>query len=232
MTGLLLAIVLMFSHSDPDSPTSSLRSLVIPGERLSYSMTSAHFGKIGRASMNTTLVEGVLRITFDSNAKILLFKASDHTVSDLDPERLTTLRYTKRERSPIGRRDENVTIDQAGHTWSDGTNSHPLASNEPLDELSFINLVRSLVLVRGEELVVRRHFDAARNPVRIRLLNAPADSVVNYTVVDVVEMRVPDKRQDSGISVLRFYLTRDGRRLPLRIESTMPIAGRIRMDLE
>jgi hypothetical protein len=44
-------------------------------------------------------------------------------------------------------------------------------------------------------------------------------------------MQVPDKRQQSGFSILRFHLSRDERRLPIRIESTMPLAGRVTMTL-
>lgn len=231
MMRLLLPFTLLLTQGTPHMTSSSFRPLVIPGERLTYDMTSARFGKIGRASLNTTLVAETLRITFDYELKILLFKASDHTVSDLDPERLATLRYTKRERSPIGRRNEDITVDRAAHTWTDGNATSPLASEEPLDELSFINLVRSLVLTRGAEVVLNRHFDKDRNPVRVRLIAAPVDSIINNAPVDVLEMRVPDKRQDTGVSVLRFYLSRNASRVPLRIESTMPIAGRITMNL-
>lgn len=231
MMQLLLPVALLLRQTPPNRAAPPIRPLVLAGERLTYDVTSARFGKVGRATLNTTLVDGTLRITFDSNLKILLFKASDHTVSELDADRLTTLRYTKQERSPIGKRDENVTIDRAAHTWTDGNTAHPLASVEALDELSIINLARALVLTHGQEVVLTRHFDRDRNPVRMRLLAAPADSMINNAPVDVIEMRVPDKRQNKGVSVLRFYLTRDARRVPVRIESAMPIAGRITMNL-
>jgi hypothetical protein len=199
--------------------------LIIPGERLTYDVRSARLGKLGHATFSVTALEsGAVRLAFDFEARVLLFKASDHTSSELDPSTLTTLRYSKRERSPVGKRDEQVTIDYATSTWHDGSATRSLASSDALDELSFIYLVRSLELAPGEERMVARHFDEARNPVAIR-------AVAQKENADIVEMRVPDKRQQSGVSVVRFYLSRDARRLPLRIESIMPVAGRITMTL-
>ena len=199
--------------------------LVIPGERLTYEVSSARFGKMGRAQFSvTTLDNGALRIAFDYDARILLFKASDHTFSELDPVNLRTLRYVKRERSPVAKVDENVTIDHATSTWSDQSGTRTLASDQPLDELSFIYLIRSIELAPGEDLVLTRHFDQQRNPVRLRAVTGGSDA-------DSVEMSVPDNRQKSGYSTVRFHLARDASRTPLRIESSMPFAGRVTMTL-
>jgi hypothetical protein len=165
-------------------------------------------------------------LSFETNAKVLLFKASDRTISDLDPVELRTVRYSKRERSPVGKRDENVKIDYAAGTWTDEKGVHALASDGALDELSFIFLIRSIELAPGEERTLTRHFDKERNPVKVRSLPAASDTY------DVIEMTVPDKRQNSGVSTLRFFLTRDERRIPARIESSMPLAGKITMVLK
>jgi hypothetical protein len=200
-----------------------IQPLVIPGERLTYEITSARFGKMGRAEFSvTTLESGAYRLAFDFDARVLLFKASDHTFSELEATSLRTLRYGKRERSPIGSREENVVIDHAASTWTDHGKVQSLASHESLDELSFIYLIRNIDLAVGEERVVTRHFDSARNPVKIRAVSFTED-------VEVIEMSVPDKRQKGGVSVLRFYISRDPRRIPLRIESSMPVAGKITM---
>jgi hypothetical protein len=212
----MLPFLLVLAHWQP---------LIIPGERLTYDVSSARFGQLGRASFTVTALEsGTLRLAFDFEARVLFFKVSDHTSSELEPSTLRPLKYSKRERSPVGKRDENVTIDHATATWHDGHVARTLASSDALDELSFIYLVRSLALAPNEERMVARHFDAARNPVRVR-------AIAHEEHADILEMRVPDKRQQSGFSVLRFHLSKDARRLPLRIESTMPMAGRITMTL-
>ena len=197
--------------------------LVIPGESLMYDVSSARFGKMGRARFSvTTLETGAIRLAFDFDARVLLFKASDHTYSELEATSLRTLRYGKRERSPVGSRDENVVIDHAASTWTDRGSVQRLASSEALDELSFIYLIRNIELAVGEERIFTRHFDHARNPVKIRAVSYTDD-------VEVIEMSVPDKRQKSGFSVLRFHVSRDRRRIPLRIESSMPVAGKVTM---
>lgn len=208
--------LLVFAQTQP---------LVIPGEQLTYEVTSARFGRIGEARFSVTpQPSGALRLAFDFDARVLLFKASDHTFSELEAASLRTLRYGKRERSPIGKRDESVVIDHAASTWSDQGRVQPLASDDALDELSFIYLVRNLELAVGEERVLTRHFDAARNPVKVRAVSFSED-------VEIIEMSVPDKRQKGGFSVLRFHLSRDPRRIPLRIESSMPVAGKVVMKL-
>lgn len=197
--------------------------LVIPGEKLTYDVSSARFGRMGQAQFSvTTLETGAVRLAFDFDARVLLFKASDHTYSELEATSLRTLRYGKRERSPVGARDENVVIDHAASTWTDRGSVQRLASDDALDELSFIYLIRNLELAIGEERILTRHFDHARNPVKVRAVGYADD-------VQVIEMRVPDKRQKSGFSVLRFYVSRDARRIPMRIESSMPVAGKVTM---
>lgn len=214
---VLVSLLLAFAQVEP---------LVIPGERLVYEVRSARFGDMGRAEFNTaTLDDGTIRLSFDFSARVLLFNVSDHTYSELDAHTLRSRRYVKRERSPIGSRDENVSIDHATSTWTSGGATKALGSENPLDELSIIYLIRNMTLTPGTDYVLVRHFDAARNPIRVRRVDAAADSV------DIVEMIVPDARQKNGSTRLRFHLSRDVQRVPLRIESSMPMAGQVIMTL-
>lgn len=200
--------------------------LLVPGESLRYEVTSARFGRMGEAVFSTEVLrDGTVRLAFDFDARVLLMRVSDHTESVVDPELGAMIRYSKRERSPLGGRDEHVVVDHAASQWTDAAGStHPLAAGNALDELSMISLVRGLELAPGAELVVRRHFDRARNPIRIRHAGRSA-------VADVIEMTVPDGRQSGGTNTVRFELAREPGRVPLRIISHMPVAGRITMTL-
>lgn len=203
---------------------TQLQPLVIPGERLIYDVSSARFGSMGRAEFSVTeLDNGNLRLAFEFETRVLLFHASDVTTSELDPANRRTVRYDKRERSPLGGRTESVVIDQRAATWTESGRTYPLASTDPLDELSFIYLIRALELGNGEERVLMRHFDQARNPVRLRA-TAAEDT-------DIIEMRAPDARQKGGESIVRFHISRDPSRVPVRIESSMPVVGRVTMTL-
>jgi hypothetical protein len=88
--------------------------------------------------------------------------------------------------------------------------------------------VRSLDLQTSEVVEVRRHFDVRRNPVRIEAI---ARKVVDGRAVVVYEMRVPDTRQKNGTSMIRFFISDDAERVPVRIETSMPVAGAVTMSL-
>lgn len=195
------------------APAERQLPLVRSGEEIVYTVHSSRFGNIGKAVMRVDLdtVQGVsaYRLSFDFSARIALFNVSDQTRSWLDAGTLTTLRYAKHEKSPLGGRHEDVTV---------GSDA---ASDLPLDELSFIYFIRALDLSPGESVVVHRHFDQRRNPVRVKALAA-----------SYYEMTVPDARQAKGSSTLRFLISTDGERLPLRIESVMPVGGKITMTMQ
>lgn len=205
---------------------ADVQPLLVPGETLRYEVTSARFGRLGEAVFSTEqLSDGTVRLAFDFDARVLFMTVSDHTESVVDPQAGAMLRYSKRERSPLGSHDERVVVDHATSRWTDASGGrHPLAAADALDELSMISLVRGLDIAPGAELVLRRHFDRARNPIRIRHVGRSA-------AADVIEMTAPDARQSGGTSTVRFELAREPGRVPLRIISHMPVAGRITMTL-
>ena len=212
------------------------RPLVRQGEVLTYRVRSARFGDIGTAIMRveSDSVRGraAYRLSFDFNARVTLFKVSDQTRSWLDVQSMTTLRYTKSERSPIGKRDEVVDVFTSLGTWTDLKGVNVLASGEPLDELAFIYMVRALD-TSFESLEVTRHFDAARNPVHFQNTGRETVTALGENLeADVVQMSVIDPRQKNGRGTLRFYLSCDAARLPLRIDSSMPVAGALTMTLQ
>jgi hypothetical protein len=196
----------------PAGDGTRTRPLVRPGEHITYAIHSSRFGNIGNATLrvdaDTVGSRAAYLLSFDFSARVTLFKVSDRTRSWLDAEGLSTLRYSKNESSPLGGRKEDVRVNS------------DVATDQPLDELSFIYFIRALDLEPGDSIMVSRHFDPRRNPVRITAI-APR----------YYEMRVPDSRQKSGTSVLRFLIGDDASRLPLRIESDMPVAGHITMTL-
>ena len=232
---LALATPVAVPEPGPDSlRIANTRPLIRPGEELVFAVSSSRFGRMGTAQMRVQAAdtaEGVpaYQLSFDFSARILLFKVSDHTRSWLRADSLSTVRYSKHEHSPVTSRNEDVVVDQRLGEWSDGKNWSPLGAEHPLDELSFIYLVRSLDLQVSQAVEVRRHFDAQRNPVRIE---AVARRVVAGRDVVVYEMHVPDPRQKNGSSTLRFFISDDDARLPMRIESSMPAAGQITMTLQ
>jgi hypothetical protein len=156
----------------------------------------------------------------------------DRTESWLDPVRLASLRFHKHERHVLARHDERVELHPDERRWAaaDGREG-ALGSAAPLDELSFMYVLRTLSL--GDSAVrVERHYDPARNPVTVRLTGRRALVTPAGTFRTVqVEMRVRDPRRYRGEGVIRLDLTDDHCRVPVRIESEMPIIGRAVMTL-
>lgn len=108
-----------------------------------------------------------------------------------------------------------------------------MPSRLPLDELSFLYYIRTLPLKAGATYRMDRHFDASRNPVEIRVVGrewvrVPAGEFATI----VVEMKVPQDGHVSGNGVIRLYLTDDAWRVPVRIESSVRVLGRVVFQLE
>lgn len=161
------------------------------------------------------------------------FKVSDRTASWIDPDRMMTLRFTKAERNPLGRHQEDVEIDPATQGWRDAdgrTGSSP--SDQPLDELSFIYALRTLHIPDEGTLVLNRHFDVERNPTVLRSVGRSTRTTPAGTFqVRDIEMRVRDARRYRGEGVIRISLSDDACRRPVRIESTLPNAGTVVLTL-
>jgi len=140
------------------------------------------------------------------------------------------------ERSPLGSRSEDVRMDLADRQWaSAGGEGGAIPTAAPLDELSFLFFIRTLPLEAGATYDLNRHFDTRRNPVQVRVLGRQRTTVPAGEFQTVaVEMRVhdPARYKERKQAVIRLYLTDDERRIPVRIESSMPYVGSVTMALQ
>jgi hypothetical protein len=203
-----------------------------PGEQLTYRVQAGRFGAVGDGVMS---VEGpvmlrdvsVYVLRFDVRARVVLLTASDHSESWIDPERLVSLRYHKRERHPFSRFDERVEVYPDARRWRrNGGEQDTSATDAPLDELSFIYFVRTLPLEPGTTLEFNRHFEPDRNPIRVSVLRRETiETPAGEFDVVLVELRVKDPRRYGGEGVIRMHLSDDARRLPVRIASDLPSSG-------
>jgi hypothetical protein len=206
------------------------------GERLVYEGRVRGFS--GRGTMwiqGPVEVRGVstFEIHFDFAARVGPLSVTQKSTTWLDPQRMAAMRFEKRERHLLARREEAIEMFPDEHRWS-ARNGESGASptSAPLDELSFIYFVRTLSLTSDSTLRFSRHFDLARSPTLIRVLGheqveTPAGS---YGTV-VVEMRVRDPQHYKGEGTIRFSISDDACRLPVRIESNIPDAGIVVLTL-
>lgn len=209
-----------------------------PGERLTYRARVAKLGNIGKAAMT---VEGPVdvrgrpawHLRFEIDSKVGFVRVLNVSESWLDAPRMTSLRFQKRERHPLARREERFEIFPEDQRWqaADG-NAGRTMSEQPLDELSFLYFLRTAPLEDGGALRFDRHFETSRNPTLVRVvgrdtLETPAGTFPTV----VVEMQIRDGRVGGGGSI-RLHLSDDARRLPVRIETSVPMAGTAVLTLE
>lgn len=206
------------------------------GERLVYEGRVRGIG--GKGTMwiaGPVDVRGVptYELHFDFFARVGPLSVSQKSTSWLDPLRMAAMRFEKRERHLLARRDESIELFPDERRWRarDGE-AGASPTSAPLDELSFIYFVRTLTLSPDSTLRFVRHFDPERSPTIVRLLgreqvNTPAGSFKTV----VVEMRVRDPQHYKGEGTIRFSISDDRCRIPVRIESDVPDAGHVVLTL-
>lgn len=232
--GLALTALVPLGAKLPAQEASALPFAV--GERLVYEGRVRGIG--GRGTMwiaGPVEVRGVptYELHFDFFARVGPLSVSQKSTSWLDPERMAALRFEKRERHLLARREESVELFPDERRWRTASGAAGASpTSAPLDELSFIYFVRTLALSPDSTLRFTRHFDPERSPTTVRLLgreqvSTPAGSFDTF----VVEMRVRDPQHYKGEGTIRFSISDDRCRLPVRIESNVPDAGNVVLTL-
>ncbi|MCE9603066.1 MAG: DUF3108 domain-containing protein [Gemmatimonadetes bacterium] len=213
-------------------PAQQLSLPFAVGEALVYQVRIARVGDVGTGRMwieGPVVEQGVptWRMRFEMDAGKGPIHATDRTSSWFDPRRFAILRYEKQERHVLSRSDEHVTIDRAERRWTDADGGGgALGSEFPLDELSFLYLLRTLPLERDTVIRVDRHFDARRNPTVVRIMGR--DTVTTPAGIfrtRIIEMEVRDPKRYKGTGMIRIHLDESDCHVPVRIESRMPVLG-------
>ena len=209
------------------------------GEKLTFNIRTAKFGNVGKAVMSLSGpvdIRGTATMlaAFDASAGIMFFKGGDATRSWIDLGRMTSLRFEKTERRPFSSANDSVEIYPDLRLWQAAHgDSGSTATDRPLDELSFIYYLRTLTLEPDSVYTFDRHYDKRRLPTTVRIvkhdtITTPAGE---FATVEY-EMRVVDARDYQEHGVLYFWISDDPCRLPVRIESVMPLLGNGIMTLQ
>ena len=209
------------------------------GERFTYAVKVAKMGATGHGAMwiaGPEVVRGTETyvLHFDSQAGLGPFRASDKTTSWIDPQRMGAVRFSKVEHHLFASHSDEVEIYPTQRRWSaaDSTSGES-PTDSPLDELSFIYFIRTLPLADDSVYVVERHFDVARNPTTLRVIgHEEIDTKAGKFQTLKVEMKVKDPRHYKGEGTIVFNFSDDARRIPVRIESTVPVYGKTVLLLE
>jgi len=226
--------VLLAATAAGQRPASALP--FAPGEACVYRGN----GPLGRMGSGTFAVDadagsGAWVLRFDFRGRMGIVGVENHTRSWFDPAETASFRFTKLERSPVSTQRQEVRMDRAARTWTGGGRDAggAMHTSAPLDELSFVFFLRTLRLAPGDSYAFDRHYDPARNPVRVRVIGrGPLRVPAGELPAVEVEMRVRDAHHYDREGVIRIHFTDDARHLPLRLESRIPVAGRMVLSLE
>ena len=205
-----------------------------PGESCVY-RGSSPLGRMGSGTfaVDADAATGIWLLRFDFRGRLGIVGVENHTRSWFDPGETASVRFTKMERSPVSTRRQDVRMDARTRRWTGAREAGDMATTAPLDELSFVYFLRTLPLAPGDTYSFSRHYDTARNPVRVRVIGrAPIRVPAGELPAIEVEMRVRDAHHYDREGVIRFHFTDDARRIPLRMESQIPVAGRMVLQLE
>jgi hypothetical protein len=209
-----------------------------PGEQCVYRGSN----RLGRIGTGTMAVEGPVQeagrstwlLRFDFRGRVGPATVSDQSRSWFDPAAVASVKYTKRERSPVSSVTQDVRMDAGARRWTgaDGRGG-AMSTAQPLDELSFIYYLRTLRLANGDSYSLTRHYEPGRNPVTVRVIGRGRVRVPagEFQTIEV-EMRVRDPGRYGGEGVIQFHFTDDARRIPIRIESSVPHGGRMVLSLQ
>lgn len=212
----------------------------VAGERLHYRVSVSRLGTVGEGMMSVdgpVDVRGTQTLVLRSEVKaqVAFLKSDERAQSWIDPTRMAVLRYQKTGRGSMARGDVNVEVYPNEGRWEDGRgNVGELATDAPLDELSFIYYLRTLPLESDTTENMVKHYDPNRNPIAVRVIGRETIRTKAGTFPTIiVEMKVKDpKRYGGDGGVIRINLSDDVYRYPVRIESHVPVFGATVLTLE
>jgi hypothetical protein len=211
-----------------------------PGERLEYEVKVGWLGKRGEGFMSVDGLQTVrdrttYHVTMAYGGGMLFAKVQDHFESWIDVTDLVTLRSVE-DTNQLGReRYKHLEFYPDSMTWErmDNGKTGPLATAEPLDQISFFYFARTLPLEVGDEYVLNRYFKESGNPVTLKVLRKDTVSVPAGTFPAIV---VQPLIKTSGLfgegGKAELYFTDDDRRLLVLMKSEVPLIGALSLHLK
>lgn len=203
-----------------------------PGERVEYGVTYGFLGRRGTAVSQIVGVDTLrghpsYHLSFHLRGGVLGFNINDHQESWLDIANLYSHRFRQDLDQPRYERLRTLDFYPADMVWRrvEKEESGPLATDQPLDDVSFLYWSRTLPLEVGRTYTFPRYFKAEGNPVTIQVLRKQ-QVTVPFGTFNTIVVR-PLIRTDGLFSEggeAEVYYTDDWRRLIVLVKTKMPFA--------
>jgi hypothetical protein len=210
-----------------------------PGEKLTYRITYGILGKRGNASTEVVGIEDVrgnasYHLSFRMKGGALGFGLDDHQESWLDVSELYSHRFKQDLNQTTYERLRTLDFYPAERIWRrvESVDSGALATDMPLDDVSFLYWARTLPFEVGKTYEFRRYYKEAGNPVILKVLRRETIRVPAGTFNTIVVqplIRTSGLFGDGGRA--EVYFTDDDRRLIVLLKTKMSI-GTLQLQLE
>jgi hypothetical protein len=197
-------------------------------------------GGSGNASLAVEALERVrghqtMRLAFRTRGSVAVFGINDLQRSWLDTNTLFARRFEQKLDQTGYKRDKTYDFlpDQMQFVnIADSADSGTLASNIPLDDVSFIYFIRTLPLKVGDVYTASRYYKADGNPVSVRVLRTERITVPSgsYNAV-VVKPIIRTKGLFSEGGDAEVWFSDDPRHIPLRVRAKVSVAT-LTMELQ
>lgn len=210
-----------------------------PGERATYEVRLGLFGDVGNASMDVLPLE-TLRgrhtypLVFRLQGGVTFARVDDRLQSWMDVGTLHALRFKQDQKEVRFERHRTTDFHTDRMEWERNNGiTGPLASDQPLDDVSFLYFIRTIPLEVGRTYSFNRYWKEDGNPVTVRVLRrerieVPAGTFNTLVLQPIIQT---DGLFGEGGEAL-VYLTDDNRRLLVKLTSRVPIIGNLQLQLE
>jgi hypothetical protein len=205
------------------------------GETLQYSIAYAFLEagtlRLAVESLESFAGRPAYRLTFtaQTNPSVsAIYSLKDNLQSWMDAERLHSLQFVKESVEKGKKRDRNYRLDQARHVRIDAeTGKEEPMPADAQDDVSIFYFLRTLPLAEGKRFTLNNLMDPDDNPMRVSVLGSETVRVPAGTF-DCLVLRLK-VQTDSGIfsqgGELKVWMTKDARRLPIKIESKLAVGS-------
>ncbi|CAN5771179.1 hypothetical protein BH23GEM9_BH23GEM9_22260 [soil metagenome] len=210
-----------------------------PGERVTYRVTYGILGKRGEATSEVTGIQNVrgkpsYHLRFRLRGGVLGMNVNDLQESWLDVGQLYSHRFKQDLHQVRYERLRTLDFFPAERKWRrlEAPDSGSLATDLPLDDVSFLYWSRTLPMEVGRTYEFRRYYKDEGNPVIIRVIRRETITVPAGTFNTIVVkplIRTSGLFGDGGEA--EVYYTDDERRMIVMVKTKLSIAN-MTMQLE
>lgn len=209
------------------------------GERMSYRVRLGP-SNVGTGSMEVERVDTIrghetYAMRFTLQGGILFAKVNDDFRSWMDTQSLFSHRFKQDQKEVRYERHRTIDFFPREGEWRtiDGKDSGKLATEAPLDDVSFMYFVRTLPLEVGKTYTFNRYFKEDGNPVTVKVLRRATITVPAGTFQTiVVQPIIKTKGLFSEGGKAELYFTDDERRIMVQLKSKVKLIGSLDMLLQ